>query len=266
MSRPPTIDGRVVGADGFTQFVTHLFAHVRLAGPGNLADPRYVAWVGERLGEADRAMLDHDASLLARMWAADPRMDVLHGLCELHADLGGFRATANRSLGQLDSTEVGDPALLERLRELAAGEFVHSSLSAMLDGFGQVLAEIDAALERACASVQPWVTRLAVEVPELAGVSIELVWAMGEHGRALPSRILVGAVAAWNRLTPAQVAVQAAHEALVRSSELDEYLAVERWALAELGSRLARADPELRSAHARWLARLDRSGLGSPAP
>lgn len=67
----------------------------------------------------------------------------------------------------------------------------------------------------------------------------------------MPSRILVGAVAAWNRLTPAQVAVQAAHEALVRSSELDEYLAVERWALAELGSRLARADPELRSAHAR---------------
>jgi len=45
--------------------------------------------------EADRAMLDHDAGLLARR-AADPRLDVLHGLCELHADLGGFRATANR--------------------------------------------------------------------------------------------------------------------------------------------------------------------------
>lgn len=248
-------------ADGFTQLVAHLFAHVSIAGPGNLADPRYVAWASERLGPADRAMLEHDAALLARLWADDPRLDVLHGLCELHGDLDGFRATANRSLAALRSDEVRDPELLAVLRSIDPAEFVHASLAVTVDAFADSLEEIASELVLARARVLPWLERMAMHVPELDAVAIELVWAMGEHGRALPSRILVGAPAVWNRMEPARAAVLAAHEALVRASESDEYVVCERWAIAELRERMRGADVELRTAHAAWLASLDLSGL-----
>lgn len=248
-------------ADGFTQLVAHLFAHVPLAGPGNLADPRYVEWASEQIEADDRTRLEHDAALLARLWADDPRLDVLHGLCELHGDLDGFRATATRSLAELRSDEVRDPELLEDLRSLDAAEFVHASLSAMVDGFAALLDEIAGALVIARARVLPWLERMVARVPELDAVPIELVWAMGEHGRALPNRILVGAPAKWNRIDPARVSVLAAHEALVRACESDEYVVGERWAITQLRDRMRRADAELRAAHAAWLGSLDLSAL-----
>lgn len=248
-------------ADGFTQLVAHLFAHVPLAGPGNLADPRYVAWACDQLEVEDRTTLEHDAALLARLWAGDPRLDVLHGLYELHADLDGFRATANRSLAELRSDEVREPALLAIMGSLDAAELVHASMSAMIDGFADLLDEIASALVLARARVLPWLERIRVHVPELDEVPVELVWAMGEHGRALPSRILVGAPAAWNRMDPARTAVLAAHEALVRAHASDEYVVCERWAIAALGERLRDADLELRTRHAAWLGSIDVSRL-----
>jgi hypothetical protein len=249
------------GADDFTQLVAHLFAHVPLAGPGNLGDPRYAAWAADQLGAEDRAMLEHDAALLARLWAEDPRLDVLHGLVDLHGDLEGFRATANRRLAALRFDEVRDPELLEVLRTLDAAEFVHASLSAMIDAFEKLLEAIEPALMLAKARVLPWLERMVVHVPELDAVPIELVWAMGEHGRALPSRILVGAPAAWNRIDPARAATLAAHEALVRAHPSDDYVTCERWAIAELSERMRGADRELRDAHVAWLNSLDLSGL-----
>lgn len=252
---------QVRSADGFTQLVTHFLAHVPIAGPGNLGDPRYAAWLRRRTSDADRQTLEHDAGLLARLWAADPELEVLHGLCELHADLDGFRATTTRSLAELVAADVRDFALLERLRECSAGELVHASLSSLLEGYIPILAELEGALTLACASVRTWLEPLAIHVPELEAVAIELVFALGEHGRALPRRILVGAPAAWNQLHPSRVVMLAAHEALVRSSALVEYVAVERWALAELEQRLRSADAETRATHAAWLGSLDLRGL-----
>ncbi|MFV8755975.1 hypothetical protein ACNOYE_35940 [Nannocystaceae bacterium ST9] len=252
---------RVAIADDFTQLVTHFLAHVPLAGPGNLADPRYVEWAREQLDPSDRATLEHDAALLARLWAADPRLDVLHGLCELHGDLDEFRRTTTRSLAELHNEDVRLPDLLAALRELEGAELVHASLSAMVEGFAKLRVELEGALVLGRERVMPWLGRMRGPVPELGAASIELVWAMGEHGRALWQRILVGSPAAWNRIDPARVAMQAAHEVLVRASEIAEYVEVERWALAELGSRMRDADGELRAAHASWLASLDRSSV-----
>lgn len=250
-------------AEGYTQLVVHLLAHVPLTGPGNLFDARYVALVTGRIGSEDRALIEHDASLIARAWAADPRVDALHALVELHHDLDAFRRTSTRALAELRDDEVAAPGLLARLRELPIGELVHATLALLDADFARMRRElVDAALARAIDELQPWLARLHVHVPELDAVPIELVFAMGPHGRALPGRILVGAPADWNGLDPRDAALQAAHEALVGACELDGYVAQERWALHALGERLTAAAPDLRAGHARWLAGLDCSGLG----
>lgn len=248
-------------AEGYTQLVAHLLAHVPLAGPGNLADARYARFVAPHLRGDERALLEHDAGLLAALWAADPRLDALHGLVELHRDLEGFRATAARALAEVRAEEVASPELLAQLHGLPAAELVHATLALLDDRFASMREVfVDAALARAVDDVQPWLARLHAHVPELAAQPIELVFAMGPHGRALPRRIVVGAPVAWNGLDPLAVAVQAAHEALVRACPHEGYVAVERWALAELPARL-RADPNLHAGHARWRAGLDCSGL-----
>lgn len=250
-------------AEGYTQLVVHLLAHVPLAGPGNLADPRYAALVGSQLPAEERALLEHDATLIAAAWAGDPRLDALHALVELHHDLAAFRRTAERALADLRDDEVAAPGLLASLRELAIGELVHAALALLDARFAVMRIDfVDAALELAGQAMQPWLARLRPHVPELDDVPLELVFAMGPHGRALAGRILIGAPVTWNGLHPRDAALQAAHEALVRSCGIDDYVALERWALRELGERLAAAEPELRQAHARWLAGLDCSGLG----
>lgn len=249
-------------AEGYTQLVVHLLAHVPLAGPGNLADARYARFVAPHLRGDERALLEHDAGLLARLWAADPRLDALHGLVDLHGDLDGFRATAARPFAEVHAGEVASPELHALLHALPPAELVHTTLALLDDRFASMReAFVDAALARALGDVQPWLARLQVHVPELAAQPIELVFAMGPHGRALPRRVLVGASADWNGLDPLAVAVQAAHEALVRACPHEGYVAVERWALAELTARLRDAAPALQQGHARWLAALDCSGL-----
>jgi hypothetical protein len=139
---------------------------------------------------------------------------------------------------------------------------VHATLALLDDRFASMRETfVEAELARAVAEVRPWLARLHACVPELGHQPIELVFAMGPHGRALARRILVGAPAAWNGLDPLAVALQAAHEALVRACPLDGYVALERWALAELPARLHDADATVQQGHAAWLAGLDCSGL-----
>ncbi len=248
-------------ADELSQLVGHVLAHVPLAGPGNLWDPRYVAWARAQTSREDQALLEHDAALLARLWDMDPRLDALHGLFDLHTGLEGLRATAARPLAGLRGDEVADAALLDELRGLDAAELVHASLGVLVGSFSRVLEACADELARARVDVDPWLRRVAACVPELDATRVELVFALGQHGRALPRRILIGAPATWNGIDPAWPAVVAGHEALVLASGYSGYVECERWALAELRERMRSADAELRAAHAAWLASLDLSGL-----
>jgi hypothetical protein len=89
-----------------------------------------------------------------------------------------------------------------------------------------------------------------------------LVWALGVHGRAFPDRILIGAPSAWSGCSAARQAVLATHEHCVRSSRADGYLGSEWDALVRLARAMQHAnEPELRDAHALWLAELDLDAL-----
>jgi hypothetical protein len=140
MTRGP----RVAIADGFAQLVAHVFAHVRLdAQPGNLYDPRYVAWARERIPADARGLLEHDASVIGERWRSDRRLDVLHGVFELHGDLDEFRRTAARPLAELDAHDVRSPRRLALLHDQAiapVAELLHTTLALLVDDFALVLA------------------------------------------------------------------------------------------------------------------------------
>jgi hypothetical protein len=253
---------RVVVADGFAQLVAHVFAHVALdQQPGNLHDGRYVAWARERITEDARELLENDAALIRDRWRGGSRLDVLHGLFELHRDLDGFRRTTTRTLAELDVHDVRSPKLLALLRgrETAlVAELLHTTLALLVDEFESVLDGIAPQLESACEQVEPLVDRLSAIVPGFAHARVELVWALGVHGRAFRDRILVGAPAAWSGCSARRQAVLAAHEHCVRSSHANDYLGSEWDALVRLaGAMRGGDDRELREAHARWLAQLD---------
>jgi len=245
-------------ADTYTQLVFHVLAHVRLTGPGDLFDRRYIDWAAERFSAEDTELLAQGATWLACVWAMDPRCDQLHRFCDLHRDVAELLAHADRSLIELHPHEVADPALLEAVRELEGAELLHASLAVLAPRFTEVIAEQAPALERARVSVGEWLACLAEWCPGLADTRVELVWALGPHGRALPGRCLVGAPTPWSGCSSARQAVLAAHEhAVTLAGSGDDYVGEEWTALTELATWLERADPELRAAHGAWLASLE---------
>jgi hypothetical protein len=180
---------------------------------------------------------------------------------ELQRSSDEFRRTTGRSLAELDMHDVHAPRLLESLRDSViapVAELLHTTLALLVDDFALVLAGLAPQLESARAQVEPLVDRLATIVPELGQARVELVWALGVHGRAFSERILVGAPATWSGCTAARQAVLAAHEQLVRASAAVDYVGSEWDALVRLARAMRHADdPELRDAHARWLAELE---------
>jgi hypothetical protein len=252
-------------AEGYAQLVAHVLAHVDLGRerPGNMYDPRYVAWSRTQLDPATQAMLEHDAALIGARWRARPGLDLLHEQVTLHADRASFRRTAGRSLAQLDPSEVAAPDLLARMLASPADpviELLHACLALLDEPLADVLRSCAPALERARAEVEVELDRLRPVLPALG--QVELAWAMGRHGRVFGSggalRVSIGAPAAWNGLSPARQALLAAHEQLVASSAEPEYLGQEWFALTELSRRMATLDDAaLRAAHAAWLAELE---------
>ena len=243
--RSPPDRANVVVADGFAQLVAHVFAHVELDRAGNLYDPRYVAWARQHLSADATAVVEHDARLIGAHWRADRRLDVLHRVFGRHRDLSAFRRTATQPLGLRDEAIAG------------IAELLHTTLALIVDEFELALAQLVPQLEHACEVVEPMIARIAEVVPGLERASVELVWALGMHGRAFPDRILVGAPESWSGCTPARQAVLAAHEFSVLASEADDYFESEWDALVSLARRMQRIeDVELREAHASWLAEL----------
>ena len=246
--------------DGFTALVAHVLAHVPLDQPGNLHDPRYVDWSRARFDRDTQALLEHDGALIGAHWRARRELDVIHGLFELHHDLDGFRRTAARPLADLEAHEVASPTLLARLQYEGEPmiELLHTSLALVDRELERVMLCIEDSLDEARSELAHWCARVAACVPTFSHARIELVWALGLHGRALADRILVGAPAPWNRCAPARQAILAAHEHLVARSGAADYLAQEWSALTKLARALAETDDaELACAHAEFLAQLD---------
>lgn len=264
----------LVAADGFSQLVFHVLAHVPRTGPGALFDARHVARCEYFFSRTAQRLLTRDARTLGRLWQLSPALDVLDALPDLHTSLSAFRRTADRPLADVRPDEVASPALLLALqRHGATAELVHTMLGLLVDEFIRVHGlRIEPLLDHATRAIGPWMERLAAFVPGLAAARVELVWGLGRRGRALPGRIFVGGVDPEDE--PLNAAIVAVHEHAVSTSGHLDYLRSE-WSALVRGARWLRAAPApLRDAHAHWLANLGLEpllddacavGLASPA-
>lgn len=249
----------VAAADGFTQLVFHVLAHVPRPGPGDLYDRHHRDRSARCFGAGTRALLASDAATLAALWRSSPALDVLDALPELHASLPAFRRTAARALAELTADDVACPAVLFALQRLgAAAELIHATMSLVVDEFACVHeGVIEPALASACGAIAALLAPLAATVPGLDAARIELVWALGSRGRALPGRLLVGTPRA--DIDPRLPAVLAVHEHAVSTSGQVDHLRAE-WSALIRGARWLRPTP-LCDLHARWLASLELSEL-----
>jgi hypothetical protein len=246
-------------ADGFTQLVFHLLAHVRRAGPGDLFDRTYVAWVREVFAGEVQRQLEEDAAVLSALWRGSPALDVLDVVSELHGSLASFGRTASRALADVRADEVAGPEVLRALQEIGApGELVHAAFGLLAGDFARVLEEsIGPGLRVEVDGLAAVIAGLAAWVPGLAEARVEVVWALGGRGRAMPGRILIG--------RGADAGIVAAHEMAVCASGQVDYVRAEWAALVRLAGWLREAPAELRAMHARWLAGLELTGLVAAA-
>ena len=246
-------------APAYPQLALHALAHLPLAGPGSLHDPRYVAWARARLPEEAVAPVARDAATIAALHEAAGRPAALQLVPELHDALDVFVATGRRELRALDgrSAHAGalaalralDPALVELLR---AGMLL--AAPAWRDAWP---AE---ACERGVELLAPALDEARELCPALAEAGVEVAWALGARGRAFASRILVGAPGDWGGLAPETAAVLAMHEASVRAAGGD-FVDAEWAALGAVARAVDGASPPLRAAHRAWLAGLSLDAL-----
>lgn len=249
---------RLASADDCTQLVLHLFAHVHIDQVGDLYQPRYADWARRYFPIEVDDLARHLGARIAANWT-----NVLHALPELFDDWRLLRRALDRSFSALRSNDVSRPEWLTALHRVdpAVLELVQEALRGLAPAFESVLDDvIRPRLQHADLDLRPWVDMASVAFESVAHDRVELVWALGPHGRAMPRRILVGVPAAWNEVTSEAVVVLALHEHHVREAASD-YVRGEWNALCRMARGMRRAPEALRSAHARWLASLDLRSL-----
>lgn len=249
--------------DALTGLVLHVMAHVRLAGPGTLYDPRYVAWVVQAAPAEHVARLHEGAAILERAWSTSTPMSV-HAWPTLYRSVDELRALGDAPFASLRPEQVRSPRLLEALQRLepAPTQHVHAMLVAAAAGYDSLRrARIDAELAAAIELMAPWWEPAVALVPTLGRSEVALCHALGPRGRVYGHRIVVGAPAPWNELDPRISVVLALHEQLVHDCEHSAYARVEWAALTGLSARMRNAISSLREAHAVWLASLELAPL-----
>lgn len=246
--------------DGFTDLVLHVLAHVRLGGAGCLRDSRIREWALARMPDALARMLEHDAAVLEQAWSNGRVPWVVHAWPELLGSLDDLQAIATQELAALTAAQVRAPEVLARIHaaRTPALELFHATLCTLAPWYAQQReAELVPALLQAVDRARPWLDQATRVLPSLASARVELSWSLGPRGRAFPSRIVVGAPAAWNDMEARTSAVLAMHEQAVHDAGHPSYAEAEWAALTGLAARMLDAPDPLREAHARWLASLE---------
>jgi len=243
-------------ADDYTQLALHVLAHVPRQGPGNLLDARHLERSRQTFSPATHTRLLDDAELLAALGDSSG-LDLLP---ELHGSLAAFRRTAARSLAEVTPHEVADATVLWALQQLGpAAELAHAAMALLAEEFTAVYTRVIEPWARTTiAAIDPWLAAIAACTPGLADARVELVWALGPHGRAMPGRLLTGCADPHDPVTPAILAM---HEYAVCTSNYVDYIPGEWDALIRGARWCAAAPPPLREAHARWLASLELAPL-----
>lgn len=251
-------------AGDFADLVFHLLSHVRASGPGSAFDARYVAWSRGAFEASVQARVEEDAEIIGARWH-----DALHRWPLLHDGLEGLVNTAKQELAAVRAEQVAEASVLTALQAIddPVTEVVHASLSLLAGPWREVYAsQVAPALNEVQPQVDGVISQALVVAPQLGDRRIELSWALGPRGRAMPDRIVVGAPAPWNGQAPILSVVLALHEHAVLEVHAEDYFSAEWQALRVNAARTRNAPDELREAYDAWLAGLDLDGVLARAP
>ena len=248
----------------------HVLAHLEAAGlAASCYNPAWIAWARARLGPVSTRPLAEDLHVLTRTALTHDVLARAQTLAWVFASPAEAGRVVDRVLSELvdgdvtsfDALATASSAgpIVEILR--AAAELEAPLLAALDDGtWGDALPSVDRALRDVRAAA-----------PSLGSFQVSLARPLGLRGRVHGASIVVGCPgigcpdaehAAWQAAHEATVSTLAAcdaHELCARRT----FLELERDALGTLRSRAEAAG--LGDAHARWLARLDLSEIGSIA-
>lgn len=239
----------------FCELVFFFLAHVPRRGADNLRSISLAEEGAQWLSAAALARLDETAALLA-----DAPGTALQWWPELFESLEHYDDTRDRALCELAPDDVAAPQVLARLRtDGRQGELVHAELSMLAPEFEARYTEVIApAVASGVERVQPLLEALVQRLPEMKAESIELAYCLGDHGRVYDGRIVVGAPAPWNNLTPAQSVCWALHETLVKRADAP-YMRAEWSAL--IGGGTIVEGTALATERMAWLGRLELAPL-----
>lgn len=260
-------------ASDFTQLALHALAHLAIDDPGRLDDPAYLAWSKRELPREAREPIERDAGVMAALFGRDPRSAIVHAMPELFRDVAQLRASAARDLAELGPADVAAPGLLAPLREVEVlAELLRAAMALAADAFVATWkGGLEARCQRGARMLTPHLEAMRALHPTLRDARVELAWPLGARGRAFARRIVVGVPDDFASTDPRTPAVLALHEAVVRAQRCESrdarerYVRIEWSALREVARCVGAAPPELRDAHAAWLASLDLAPLCAAA-
>ena len=247
----------------FADLAFHVLAHLDVPGHTSLFDSRYVRWARSGLSAGAVEAIAEDAAVLSALHAAEPHVESVHALPFLHARIEDMLRSAARPLEELTRADVADAGVLEALRSVDAKlvEILRADLALAGAAYARAFEErIRPALERACDALRDAYAIACDLMPSLLTARVELAHPLGARGRVIRDRIVVGAPAEWNDVTPESAIVLAMHERAV-SLARGEWADVEWHALREVARRVEHAPESLADAHRRWLDGLDLRSL-----
>jgi hypothetical protein len=252
-------------ADDFTNLVYHTLSHLRVTGPSNLHDPRYLAWCRTALADETWRTVAEDSEAISSRYVRDPLATRLHAFPALHGSIDSFLRTTRMLAAELCPTDVDDVAVLHDILEVDSAmlELLRTDMALCASAYRKAFRDlVEPILRAACHEISPWLHRAGDLLPGVRERRVEIVFALGASGRALADRLFVGCRASWNNLPPAWPAVVALHEHAVQTSKLSvadarqRYVRSEWAALVHVAYAMKRADDGLREMHTAWLRTL----------
>ncbi len=269
----------VAATSDLAELVFHGLAFVPIAEdapPGaqaaSLFNPCYGRWFSERAGRETVRWFEDDAALLARLLEEEVAAQGISCLALLHPTIDGLLHTAEKPLLELAASQVHHVGALSLLRSLhsPAIEIFRADIALAARAFRSAFGEhVRPRLERLAQHVERRAARLHGLPAWLDLSACELSLALGNCGRALADRVIVGvgvpdlddeaASEQAVRLIVHEQAVQRATRFLESRGRTGAWAAVEPLALA-IEARIVRGT-EIEKSHLEWLFSLSRAGL-----
>ena len=231
------------------------------------------AWVEKYVSREVWELFEQDSMVLSMLYNQSlPQARTLHAWPLMFRDLRHFRASSVSDFAGLRDEQFSNKTLFEELLTLPAAlvEIFRGDMALSAKAFEHYYDRVLAKqVESTYSNISGVLAELVEKMPSLNDFSIQPIWFLGNHGRALGHEILVGLPCPWTEWSTEDTVIQVAHEHAVvlasqriQCAEQDAHSVTEKAAIEWLYEKMSGIGPKWLSSYERWLSKLDLSGLG----